>query len=930
VTAAALRLAFRLARRDARKSKRRSTLVIVLLGLPVFAIVGTSTTLDSFAPTPAEQAVRDMGHADAIVDWDYRGPVAQDPTDRSVGAVPSGTGDTDLDPHDASQILDALPGGSRLVEITTGHSVVAADGGRSHVDVRGIDLSDKATEGILTVLDGSVPGPGQVALSRTAADRLGVDVGDRLKFSSPTASTRTVTAVVEAPGDLDAEFVAMSPKSFHGKHSRWLAVTPKPVTWDDVRRYNDKGMAVYSRAVADDPPPTPPQVPTPVASRQQTLILLAFLIAMIGLEVVLLAGPAFAIGAKRRGREFALLGANGATPAQVRRTVLAGGLTLGAVSSLVSGVLAVGLAWTASPIVESVMGERLAGYRFWPQLNVPVMVVAVITGGLAAVVPAFIASRQPVATALAGRAGITRSPKRWVVLGVALIVGGVACALVGNGSGGLAVLLGGIVAAELGLVLCTPGLLGLLSRGGRFLPLTARIALRDAGRNRSAAAPAISAIMAVVAASIAVSMFLMADQSRLVDSNEAVAPVGSAYADIQVSYSDPTHPEGTEHTREVLSDTADKVSAAMRRHLPVSHLYRLPALTCGHSGSSASCRVAVLPPKDKACPFDDRKNISAMPAAEQAKAAANPHCKQHQGSGTGNLAYGVFVVDSTTLAAITGATGADLAAARATLRDGGVVVNDADLLRDGHATIEIRDHPADLNGGSFSVRDSARLPAHALTTGTRNHKQILVSAEAAKRLRLAPSDSMVLFATTTHPPTEGQAESFDSDLSDRGLNAETQGKTSNGTAGVVAEVVRRPEPPALVTAAVWLLAAVSAALALAATAVACALSAAESRRDLSTLAAVGASPAIRRKLILSQAGVMSLVGAMLGVIAGAVACYVVLSTLNQQIAVVYPRQHLYTLAPPWSSIGIALVVVPLVAMLGAGLIAKSRLPSERR
>jgi putative ABC transport system permease protein len=33
---------------------------------------------------------------------------------------------------------------------------------------------------------------------------------------------------------------------------------------------------------------------------------------------------------------------------------------------------------------------------------------------------------------------------------------------------------------------------------------------------------------------------------------------------------------------------------------------------------------------------------------------------------------------------------------------------------------------------------------------------------------------------------------------------------------------------------------------------------------------------------------------------------------------------------PWLNVAIALLVVPVVAMLGAGLLARSRLPIERR
>jgi hypothetical protein len=82
----------------------------------------------------------------------------------------------------------------------------------------------------------------------------------------------------------------------------------------------------------------------------------------------------------------------------------------------------------------------------------------------------------------AGRpAGITRSRRRWLVLGGALGAAGAAVAAVGAWRIDWAIILIGLVVVELGLVLCTPAIVGLVARLGRVLPLAPRIALRDAG-----------------------------------------------------------------------------------------------------------------------------------------------------------------------------------------------------------------------------------------------------------------------------------------------------------------------------------------------------------------------------------------------------------------------------------------------------------------
>ena len=54
------------------------------------------------------------------------------------------------------------------------------------------------------------------------------------------------------------------------------------------------------------------------------LAVIALVVVMALIEVVLLAGPAFAVGARRQSRSLALMAATGGTPAQARRVVMAG------------------------------------------------------------------------------------------------------------------------------------------------------------------------------------------------------------------------------------------------------------------------------------------------------------------------------------------------------------------------------------------------------------------------------------------------------------------------------------------------------------------------------------------------------------------------------------------------------------------------------
>ncbi|MGH3682222.1 MAG: hypothetical protein ACRDT2_18450, partial [Natronosporangium sp.] len=68
----------------------------------------------------------------------------------------------------------------------------------------------------------------------------------------------------------------------------------------------------------------------------------------------------------------------------------------------------------------------------------------------------------------------------------------------------------------------------------------------------------------------------------------------------------------------------------------------------------------------------------------------------------------------------------------------------------------------------------------------------------------------------------------------------------------------------------------------------------------------------------------------LGAVAGLGGAFGVLAALNQRYADTWPAPPPYPLDVPWAALAVLLLAVPLVAMLGAGLLTRSRLPIERR
>jgi putative ABC transport system permease protein len=108
--------------------------------------------------------------------------------------------------------------------------------------------------------------------------------------------------------------------------------------------------------------------------------------------------------------------------------------------------------------------------------------------------------------------------------------------------------------------------------------------------------------------------------------------------------------------------------------------------------------------------------------------------------------------------------------------------------------------------------------------------------------------------------------------------------------------------------------------------VATALAGVERRRDVQTLAAVGARPALRWRMSMVQAAVIAVLGTALGLGAGFIAPAAYVLAMNRASG---PGGSGMRLDAPWTSLGALVVVVPLAAVLLAGLFGRGRLPAER-
>jgi putative ABC transport system permease protein len=890
-------VALRIARREARRAKGRTLLIVAMIALPVAALSFAAATYDAYKLTPEETITRHMGAADAYIDWiaddSILEPTKTDPatTDPSTPATP-----TPPKPHTAAALLALLPTGSRATQFWSGGVGLHTAHGFGELSAYGIDMADPITHGMVRIDSGRAPrADNEVLVSPDAVARLGTHVGGVITTiddgSGPgmfPAHTYTVVGIGELGGGLQ-EYVLFRPSQMPDRPS-WLVSMPGPVTEAQVKALGGVGISVTSRELLLHPPADAPQPPTDQTVAGFSLFGVGTLISGLGLlEVVLLAGPAFAVGARRRQRDLALVATTGGTPSTLRRIVLADGI-VGGVAAAVVGLIA-GLAVAAlsrSFLEENLVHQRFGTYRVYPLAIAGIVGLALLTGLAGALVPAVTAGRQDVVAALTGRRGSIKSRAIWVVLGVIGIAVGAAVAFLGAYRHDSNIVLAGLVLGEFGIVLCTPMIIGGVAKFGRFLPVSPRIALRDTARRRSAAAPAISAVMAAVAGSVALTVYLGASSHRG-SMDEPQIPIGSVLVNGNFS-AVPAADRATEMA---------KVQTILHNDLPGSTIVTITSIDMNVA------RIDPELPAARKCPY---QNDQVLSKADQRKAAADPRCAASN-SGTGHTETSPMVTtDPAVLAATLGLQGSDLDAAVAAVNAGKVVVNDARFIEDGMITVTVTTYTAD---GNTDSQQSRTLPAFAVPAGQETALAMSPATSTALHLTTGP---MALLATPPHAPTTAQSDTLQADLLEGNLPE--------------AVVETGPDHDKQIVAIILAIAA--AVIALGAAAIATGLAAVDGRADLRTLGAVGATPRVRRMLALSQSGVIAGLGSVLGALAGFGAGAAVVFGLNQVYATTWPAPIPYPIVVPWLNLGVSVVAVPLVAMIGAGLLTRSRLPIERR
>ncbi|MEV4989607.1 hypothetical protein [Pseudarthrobacter sp. LMD1-1-1.1] len=932
------RVALRLARRDIARHKGRSLLIVLLIMLPVAGMTGAATLYQSSQRTPGEIVRYELGNTQARFSV-LPVPSAdslQDPLNDGVVASSSGRYDPDFQ---RTNPADAIPAGyevlpQRTLTLTTGvgAALVSLPG-------REVDALNPAFDGKYSLLAGRAPRDGtEVLASPGLMTRFHLAFGQEFTTSAgtfvPVGTIRDASAADsnsilylkagQAPADL-------APGPSTRQSVSYYLVGPEPVTWQQIREANSEGVGVLSRSVVLDPPPAG-QRTVPGSQLHDNTPVLVTVYATFGLvgalallEVGLLAGAAFAVGAKRQVRELALLASSGADTATVGAVVTAGGLWLGSLAVAAGAAVGLGAAAVVVHVVRSTGSARLAGLH--PDLLLTAVAMAMGLGAclLAALVPARQVSRQAVLGALKSGRAPAPTGRRTTVAGVValalasgLLMGGWLLSNSTNDPDQRAeqlpvvatMLIAGAVAAVAGLVMLTGWLIARLTSRTRWLSLSLRMAARDSARNRGRSVPAVAAVLAAATLASAALVLSASQQAGLRDSHYWGALENQAYLPLTVDQ--PLAADGS--MRPPVHIDAGVLSAAVDGALGTVQWTRLIT-------APASLRNCPEGPADPGLPaLTDTSNCLlfslARPQANTCPTTpvgrvVDPGDWRCRGSMVNEQPSGraILVGGADDIRAVLGCDPS--AESLAVLEAGGMVVTNPVFVRDGSVLLQAQDvrtqGPAPSGPGTVpSVVRSTSLAAAVLEPVVPVPYYGVVSPETAARLELHAEPAGLLVQLAAYP-SEAEADA---------------------ASAAIAAVYRQPgmafrAEPGISQGSQWMTWSIVAAAALitfSAAGITTGLSLADARTDHATLAGVGASPRLRKALAGSQALFTSGVGALLGVLAGVVPALLLVLSTDMRTAVDIPWLHLLALV----------MAVPVTGAVLAWTFTPSGLPLSRR
>ena len=725
------------------------------------------------------------------------------------------------DPLTEADVRTVLGQDARLLPIASGWSRARLGDRVVEFSTTGVDLSDPVAAGLFDLEAGHLPrASGEVVVNGAMLDK-GLAIGDELEVadralvivgSGRDATDRTMPVVIGSVDDLPDEST---------NRREWLVDARGDVSWAAVRELNQIGAVVTSRAVLADPPDVASMAEQMGydTGQDEMVAVVVLIVVMALIEVVLLAGPAFAVGARRHARTLALIAASGGTPAQSRRVILGSGVVLGLVASAAGLVLGIAAGWAVLPLVQRFQGEWFGPFELpWPYLAA-IVSFGLVSALLASVVPAWLASRQDVVAVLAGRRGDRRPRASTPVLGLVLLGVGIAASAYGavtsdSGNGALWIAAAAVVSV-LGMILVVPVVVSAVARVSGRLPLTARYAARDAARHRTRTVPAVAAVAATVAGVVALGIANASDEKQNEMTYTPQAAMGTGY----VSWGPDVLP-GEEPPDPV--KTWARIEETVRSTDPV---------------------VGVRALRGVQDPYD--------PAGYTTTIVAPPRELESQVFGLMTYGPTVAVADGADELGVEGETAVAVDAA---LAGGRVVLFTTEA--DGVADVTVRQETWREDGIEPEAESSDVVGARLVPWD----QSVAGAAPAQAVVPSAMAEQLGLDVTTVSLHLTGDLDR----AAETRIKEAVQGAV-DGTYVYVERGYQRPDEALII---LLVLGALGGVLMLGGTLTATFLALSDARPDLATLSAIGAAPRTRRRVAAAYALVIGVVGAVLGAAVG--------------------------------------------------------------
>lgn len=920
------RVAARLAIRSIRTHRGRSALIALMIAIPITGLVGVATVYTSLIPTVDETITTTLGQTQAQL-------TVVSPPDPTLEQNPfqstwtqyayDENGPTGFAPTDSPVAPSTwLPANTEILSLRTSAITVETASGIGSLTAISGDSGDSRLTGHFARIQGRAPvTDDEIEVSPAALDRLGAAVGDRVHAVEPLTREFTIVGVLRdltsnggvamifgRDGALDGVTADADPTS----STYYLPDTVVP--WQDVPQYNANGTTVFSREVFRDPPSvwnvgTGWQPSLPFSGLLPLIVLIA---AFALFQVGLLAGAAFLVGTRADMRGLATVASVGADSRVIFRSVTFGGVAIGIIggaAGLALGVIGAAIAFT---VINDGNATVYPGFHVYPLVLGGILIVAVLSGWIATLASARMASRVDIVLAMRGARQPARPSKLRVVASGTLAIGGAALTLIGGALTfaasqppqnntllflALALLAMGALVLQVAVILVIPAILRLFARVfGRSIP-AARLAARDAARNSGRSVPVLASVMTTVFLAAFIMTMLASGQAATAASWTTSAAVGVGVTQML------QEPAASEQER---AATVAKIIAVIDSSFRGS-TSRAIGGSAG-SGTDQGETVQTVEPR-----IDPALNCGSYDPVNGQDVFAGTPCEGMWLLAGQSFHSRLSVAEPDDIELVIGQKLSTQA--RRTLTDGGAVsVYPQFVDASQQMVLEWRTRPPvhDVIPDAALDRTTA-IPAVSIATKYPMDYGAFITPATARALGI-PYTVTEIASKLDGAPTQAQYDAFYAAASVEFDNP-----------GAIA-MFYSDNPPAFAGPAAWLLVAIAALIMIASSSVAIGLSRSDARRDDEVLDAIGSPPRLRRAIAFWQAIVVAGIGA----IAGTAIALVPNLVLSLQYASDDNADVLLPLAPPWLQLGVTAVGVPLLIAILSWVMAGRRRVAVRR